>query len=72
MSKQQKKYTSKTQDKDIYFEKYGKECKKMNRFPEWDKRDKVNSDADQWTFLLLRDLKEHMVEKDMKLSLESK
>lgn len=51
MSEQQKKYTSKTQDKDIYFEKYrkksGKERKKMNRYPEWDKRIEMISKNDR-------------------------
>jgi hypothetical protein len=51
MSEQQKKYTSKTQHKDIYFEKYrkksGKERKKMNRYPEWDKRIEVISENDR-------------------------
>jgi len=35
-------YKSKKSDNDIYFEKYrkksGKERKKMNRYPKWDKR----------------------------------
>jgi len=51
MSEQQKKYTSKTQDTDIYFEKYrkksGKERKKMNRYPEWDKRIEMISEHDR-------------------------
>ena len=44
-------YTSKNKDDDIYFEKYrkksGKQRKKMNRYPKWDKRIEMINNIDR-------------------------